>query len=135
MSFFDRLSLTQRSLIPALIGLLFYGVWAFLVNIMHGPVVAFKAACVQGSYSFFITLCMTLMLEVLYKFFMKISGRQIVSAVCTIIFTCAPVFIGSWMINVVAGTPEIFNTVVLGYLIGAAYSASYVIGLLKKSSS
>jgi len=100
---------------------------------MHGPQAAVKAACVQGSYSFVITLGMTLMLEATYRFFMKLTGWQWLSAFTTVVLCCAPVFIGSWMINVAAGTPEIFETVILGYVIGAVYSTSYVFGLLKKS--
>ena len=102
---------------------------------MHGPQAAIKAACVQGSYSFIITLGMTLMLEAVYRFFIKLTGMYWLSAVMTVVLCCAPVFIGSWMINVAAGTPEVFETVILGYVIGALYSSSYVFGLLKKSKS
>ncbi len=100
---------------------------------MHGPVSAVKAACVQGSYSFLVTLVMTLLLEAMYRFFVRLTGWYGFSGVCTVIFGCAPVFIGSWMVNVAAGTPEIFETVILGYVIGGIYSSSYVFGLLKKS--
>lgn len=106
-----------------------------MVNIMHGPQVAIKAACVQGSYSFMVTLGMTLMLEAMFYFFIKLTGWYWFSAVITVILSCTPVFIGSWMINVAAGTPEIFETVILGYVVGAVYSSSYVFGLLKKSKS
>ena len=132
LSLFDRLSLTQRSLIPSIAGFLFYGFWAFLVNIMHGPLIAVKAACVQGSYSFLVTLGMTLLLEGMYRFFVKLIVWRWLSGACTVIFSCAPVFIGSWMVNLAAGTPEIFETVILGYVIGTIYSSSYVFGLIKK---
>jgi hypothetical protein len=102
---------------------------------MHGALVAAKAAGVQGSYSFFITLAMTLMLETIFKFLRKLTGRPIISAMATVVFSCAPVFIGSWMINVAAGTPEVFKTVILGYVLGGAYCSSYVIGLLKKTNA
>lgn len=131
VSLFDRLSLAQRSLIPSIIGFLFYGLWAFAVNIMHGSFIALKAACVQGSYSFVVTLFMTIMLEVMYKLCIKLTGKRAISAIFTVIVTCIPVFVGSWMVNLVAGTPEIFNTVILGYVVGAAYSITYIVGLLK----
>jgi len=99
---------------------------------MHGPQSAVKAAVVQGSYSFLITLGMTLMLEAMYRFLVKLTGLYRTSAVVTVILCCAPVFIGSWLINVAAGTPEIFETVILGYVIGAVYNSSYVFGLFKK---
>lgn len=133
LSLFDRFSLAQRSLIPSFAGFLFYGFWAFLVNIMHGPHAAVKAACVQGSYSFMITLGMTLMLEAVYRTLSQITGWYWFSGMATVVVCCAPVFIGSWMINVAAGTPEIFETVILGYVIGTTYSSTYVFGLLKKS--
>ncbi|MFT4636460.1 MAG: hypothetical protein ACI9OI_002262 [Chitinophagales bacterium] len=133
MSLFDRFSLVQRSLISSLAGLLFYAVWAFLVNIMHGPQAALKAAFVQGLYSFLITLVMTLMLEALYRLLLKLTGLYWFSAVVTVVFCCLPVFIGSWVLNLAAGTPEVFETVILGYVIGAIYSCSYVLGLVKKS--
>ena len=101
------------------------------MNIMHGPLVAFKAAMVQGSYSFVITLGMTLMLEASYRTLSKLTGWYQASAVASVIICCAPVFIGSWMINVAAGTPEVFRTVILGYVIGTVYSSTYVSGLLK----
>jgi len=134
LSLFNRLSLAQRSFIPSITGFLFYGFWAFLVNIMHGPQAAIKAACVQGSYSFMITLGMTLMLEGMLRFFLKLTGWHWFSGFATVILSCAPVFIGSWMINVAAGTPEVFETVILGYIIGTLYSSVYVYGLLKKST-
>lgn len=99
---------------------------------MHGPVLAVKAACVQGSYSFLVTLGMTLLLEGIYRFLFSKTGLQWFSGVLTVILSCAPVFIGSWMVNAAAGTPEIFETVILGYVIGTIYSSSYVYGLLRK---
>ena len=133
MSLFDRFSLVQRSLISSLAGFLFYAVWAFLVNIMHGHQAALKAALVQGLYSFLITMVMTLMLEALYRLLLKLTGLYWFSAFVTVVFCCLPVFIGSWILNLAAGTPEVFETVILGYVIGAIYSCSYVLGLVKKN--
>ncbi|MBL4673793.1 MAG: hypothetical protein JKX81_16155 [Arenicella sp.] len=135
MSLFDRFSLAQRSLISSVAGFLFYGVWAFLVNITHGPQAAIKAACVQGAYSFLVTLGMTLMLEAMYRSLLKLTGFYWFSSFVTVIICCALVFTGSWTLTVAAGTPEVFETVILGYFIGAMYSSSYVFGLLKKSQS
>jgi hypothetical protein len=102
---------------------------------MHGSQAAIKAGLVQGSYSFLITLCMTLMLESMYRFLFKSTGWYWFSSIVTVVLCCAPVFVGSWMLNLAAGTPEVFNTVILGYILGATYSASYVRGLTKKSHS
>ena len=134
MALFDRLTLAQRSILPSLAGFLFYGSWAFAVNIMHGLPVAMKSAAVQGTYSFFITLGMTLMIEAMFRFFRSLLPSVWLVSAITVIFSCAPVFIGSWLVNVAAGTPEIFKTVLLGYVIGLFFSTTYVIGLHKKLS-
>lgn len=133
MALFDRLSLAQRSVLPSLAGFLFYGSWAFAMNIMHGIPVAMKSAAVQGAYSFFITLGMTLMIEAMFRFFRRFLSVWLASGL-TIVFSCTPVFIGSWLVNLAAGTPEIFKTVILGYVIGLFFSTTYVIGLHKKLS-
>ena len=104
-----------------------------MVNIMHGPEAAIKAACVQGSYSFVITLGMTLTLEAMFRFFLKVTNWYWFSGIASVVIGCTPVFVGSWMINVAAGTPEVFETVILGYIIGSVYSSVYVYGLVKKS--
>ena len=49
----------------------------------------------------------------------------------TVVVACSVVFSGSWIVNVAAGTPEVFRTVILGYIVGAFYSVSYVLGLAK----
>jgi len=110
----------------------FYGLWAFLVNIMHGPQAAIKAAWVQGAYSFLVTLGMTLMLEAMYRSLLKVTGLYWFSGFVSVIICCALVFTGSWILNVAAGTPEVFETVILGYIIGLIYSSVYVFGLLRK---
>lgn len=130
-SLFARLSPLQRSLISALAGFVFYGVWAFWVNHQHGSVLALKAGCVQGSYSFALTLCMTMLLEAIFRFNSRVFNQQHLINWLTVTICCALVFTGSWVINVVAETPEIFRTVILGYIMGSIYSILYVRGLAK----
>lgn len=126
---FERLNPLQRSLIGALFGLLGYGVWAYLVNSMHGQAAALKAACVQGSYSFALTFVMTVLIESLYGLADRIFDAALANKIFTIVITCAIIFSTSWWVNVMAGTPEIFNTVILGYIVGGLYTISYVFGL------
>ena len=128
---FNALSPFQRSLASATAGFVFYGGWAFLVNSMHGSMVALKAACVQGSYSFALTFAMTVLVEGLFRLISKLNGTAVIVNWATIVITCAIVFSSSWIINVMAGTPEIFKTVILGYIIGGIYSATYVYGLAR----
>jgi len=125
----------QRSLLGAVAGFFFYGGWAYLVNSMHGHWPALKAACVQGSYSFVLTLCMTLLLEGMFRFMARFfSSRKLINWT-TIFVSCLLVFSGSWFVNYLAGTPEIFRTVILGYAVGFIYSVSYVYGLARTNSS
>lgn len=126
---FHRLSALQRSTLSAVAALLGYGGWAYLVNSMHGSVPAFKAACVQGSYSLAMTFVMTLMIEGLYRFFGRFLAGGKAAQIATVVVVCAILFSSSWWINAMAGTPEIFNTVILGYIIGGIYTTSYVFGL------
>ncbi|MFT4629292.1 MAG: hypothetical protein ACI9WC_000176 [Arenicella sp.] len=128
-SVFDRMSPFQRSLFSAAVALIAYGVWAYLVNSMHGSFAAAKAACVQGGYSFLLTFVMTILIELLYRASCTITDSDLISKILTIVITCCMIFSASWWVNVLAGTPEIFNTVILGYLVGGVFTAGYVIGL------
>ena len=129
LSLFTALSPFQRSLVSAFAAFSFYGGWAFLVNSMHGSMVAIKAACVQGSYSFLLTFFMTILVEGVFRTIRRISRQALLINLATIVITCGLIFSTSWWVNAMAGTPEIFNTVILGYIIGGIYTTSYVIGL------
>jgi hypothetical protein len=126
---FESLKPVQRSLISAFLGLFGYGAWAYLVNSMHGSAAALKAAGVQGSYSFILTFVMTILIEWLYSRVGQTFLSDQANKIFTIFLTCMIVFSASWWINAMAGTPEIFDTVILGYVIGGVYTTSYVIGL------
>ncbi|NND81454.1 MAG: hypothetical protein HKN50_03420 [Gammaproteobacteria bacterium] len=131
LSKFGALSPFQRSSLSALAALLFYGGWAYLVNSMHGPMAATKAALVQGSYSMVLTFVMAVMVETIYWYFGKLFKHLNAQIWATIVLSCAVVFSTSWGVNAWAGTPEIFNTVILGYVIGAIYTTLYVYGLAR----
>ena len=131
--FYKRLSPLQRSFLGALLGFAFYGGWAVLVNLMHGKESAIKAGLVQGIYSFILTFFMTLLLETFYLQLRKVVNAER-SAVClTVLVSCSLVFAGSWYVNYVSGTPEIFNTVILGYVFGGIYSIVYTLGLARQA--
>ncbi|NNC99249.1 MAG: hypothetical protein HKN85_03615 [Gammaproteobacteria bacterium] len=136
---FSRLQPLQRILLSAFCALIGYGVWAYLANAMHGYVAGIKAAAVQGSYSFLLTFVMTLLIEAFYRQISRFNFREIVSKYLTIVLTCAIIFSTSWWVNALAGTPEIFNTVILGYVVGGLYTIGYVFGLsaekMRKQSS
>ncbi|GHA00223.1 hypothetical protein GCM10008090_06150 [Arenicella chitinivorans] len=100
-----------------------------MVNLEHGARAAAKAACVQGLYSFTVTLGMTLVLETVFKVMSRYFKARWLIDWTTIATACGAVFSGSWYVNVLAGTPEVFRTVVLGYVIGGVYCILYVRGL------
>ena len=92
---------------------------------------AAKAGVVQGSYSFLLTLCMTLLLEVVFKLSTRVFNKTQLINWTTIIICCIAVFSVSWGVNAAAGTPEILRTVILGYVIGSFYIVTYVYGLAR----
>lgn len=130
---FSNASPWQRSLFSACSALLGYGVWAYLVNASHSVVAGLKAACVQGGYSFVLTLCLTMLIEWLHMRFRSWLGPG-VSLLLTVLLTCALLFSSSWWINVLAGTPEVLATVLPGYVIGGMYTLSYSLGLSRAYS-
>ena len=128
---FQTFTPLQRSIISGLSGLFFYGGWAVFVNWKHGIAAAIKAGCVQGSYSFILTLTMTMLIEGMFKINSKVFNKTILVNWSTIIICCAAIFSLSWGVNFAAGTPEILRTVILGYIVGGIYSISYVHGLAR----
>ena len=129
---FSNFTPFQRSIISAFAGLLFYGGWGYLVNRGHGLDAAMMAACVQGSYSFVLTFVMTILVEGVFRLFvLRINSHWIIN-LSTVISSCAIIFSMSWWVNAISGTPEIFNTVILGYIIGFIYCVIYVRGLMSE---
>lgn len=129
IDYFASLAPLYRSALSAIAALLFYGGWAFYVNAMHGTMVALKAACVQGTYSMLLTLGMAVLIEALYRFLLRFYRASATINWLTIVVSCSIIFSTSWWVNAMAGTPEIFNTVILGYIIGAVYTTAYVFSI------
>lgn len=123
----------QRSLISAVAGLLGYGAWAYWVNAMHGTDKALMAACVQGGYSFALTFVMTMLIEGIYAQLGAFQSLRQYRKTMTIVVTCSLIFSLSWWINAMAGTPEIFRTVILGYVVGGFFTIGYVGELVKET--
>jgi len=131
---FQSFTPLQRSILSGLCGLIFYGGWAIFVNWKHGLGAAIKAGCVQGSYSFILTLSMTMLIEGMFKINSKVFKKALLVNWSTIIICCAAIFSLSWGINFAAGTPEILRTVILGYVVGGIYSITYVYGLARSEN-
>lgn len=131
---FVHLSPIQRSLLSAFGAFIVYGGWGYYVNSNHAPQVSFKAGFVQGTYSFLLTMMMTLLIEAIYNLISRYVNAKKLTQVMTILITCLLIFSTSWWVNVLAGTPEIFNTVILGYVFGGVFTVSYVFSVLGVNS-
>ncbi|MGH1440166.1 MAG: hypothetical protein ACRBBR_08665 [Cellvibrionaceae bacterium] len=122
-----------RILVPPLMGLLFYGSWAFWVNSEFGQTAAFRAAATQGSYSFAITLLLALVVEWLFVLFKLLPWRQFWVG----LIACLLLYSTSWGVNALTGTPNILWTILPGAAVSTVYTVLYIITLskLEKSAS
>mgnify|MGYP000300643463 CR=1 FL=1 len=116
-----------RSLATAFAGFVGYGAWAYYVNAEHGMWVGVKALFTQGGYSFTLTLIMTLIMEKLYKK----TGRVLATAIPI----CFGVYLTSFSINALAGTPNILQTIAPGAFISTVYTFVYLLSLKKIAGS
>ena len=109
---------TLRSLLAATAGFVVYGSWGFFVNYAHGLTVALKAGITQGSYSFTLTLIMSLIMEGLFQ----LSERPKVKFSLTFFIPCLLIYSTAWSIHTLAGTPEILLTILPGATISTLYT-------------
>jgi len=116
-----------RILVPPISGLLFYGAWAFWVNFDHGQVPAIKAALTQGGYSFTVTLSLALIVEWLFAHCKHWPFHLSFIA----IIACSFLYITSWGVNYISGTPNILLTILPGATVSTVYTIVYIIGLNK----
>ncbi len=116
-----------RILVPPMMGLLFYGSWAFWVNSDHGQMAAFKAACTQGGYSFTITLVLALLIEWLFKILKPVKFRFFWVG----IVSCSLLYATSWGVNALTGTPNILLTILPGATVSTVYTIVYIATLKK----
>jgi len=116
-----------RALVSAIAGFLGYGGWAYYINSAHGADAAWQAALTQGSYSFVLTLVLSMMMEWLYARLHHVRY----ACVYVIAISCAIVYSASWSVNALRGTPEILLTILPGALASTVYSIAYVVGIAK----
>ena len=125
-----------RSLIAASLAGLAYGGWAYFINSSVSEMAGWKAACIQGGYSFLLTTGMTLLMDYFLRVFRN-SSQTVVFTIITISALCFSVAYGAHWI---ADTPEILATILPGFCIGVGYTTAYVIafnrqGPLENASS
>lgn len=122
-----RRSKTLRGLLAATAGFLLYGGWAFFINYEHGLNAGIKAGFTQGSYSFTLTLIMAFFME--WVFGLSDNPKRQFSQ--TFFTTCLLIYSTSWGVNFLAGTPEIFLTILPGATFSTFYTLSYTLALFK----
>lgn len=116
-----------RILVPPLAGLLFYGAWAYWVNMDFGSSAAWRAAATQGGYSFAITLILALVVEWLFQQLSSLPKHHW----WVILIACLLLYITSWSVNAWSGTPNILLTILPGATVSTIYTVIYVMGLVK----
>lgn len=114
-----------RSLLAGLAGFVAYGSWASFANWPHGEAIALRSGLVQGSYSLVLTLSMTLVTEWLHNRFINLPG----TILWVMLIVCPALFTTAYVINMIAGTPEILMTILPGFVIGSVYTLVYLMGL------
>jgi hypothetical protein len=116
-----------RILVPPISGFLFYGGWAFFINYSHGWEDAITAGLTQGSYSFFITLVLALVVEWLFVRLAEVPLRSFW------VFLIGAILLAgtSVSVNLLTGTPEILWTVLPGLMVSLVYMMLYIVALNK----
>ncbi len=120
-----------RVLIPPFAGLLFYGSWAFWVNLEHGLMAATKAAATQGGYSFTITLVLSLVIEWLFRLMkhMPFYPFWVGFIACILLYST------SYGVNALTGTPNVILTILPGAAISTIYTVLYIVTLKRLQRS
>jgi hypothetical protein len=116
-----------RSLASAIAAALLYGAWAFVVNTGHGVPRALRAGLTQALLSFVQTLLMTLLMETLFRLPRRpwVGGVLAASGALVVASTV------SVTVHVVAGTPELLQTVAPVLSLGALFFVLYSLNLLR----
>ena len=113
-----------RTFGPAFAGFLGYGGWGFFCNYTHGIQMGLQSGLVQGSFSFTITLIFNGVMEFVYK--------RLQLKFATIAISASALVGTSYLINFVAGTPNILATIAPGAVVGCFYIFGYVSNLAKQ---
>jgi hypothetical protein len=114
-----------RAIVSGCLAGTLYGTWAMTVQWSRGPVIALRAAGVQALASFTTTVCMTALIEWLYR-----RGRTpLRGLICAAIGAPSIGFVGMFSAHTVARTPRVLATIAPSILIGALFAASYAFAL------
>jgi len=112
----------KARLLTAVGGFFGYGIWAAIVNFEYGILVSSKVALTQGAISFILTLSVNLLIERVYTMILPIKNRKLI----TVLTASASLVLISFVINLLANTPNIFITILPGAVFGTFYVYSYL---------
>lgn len=90
----------------------------------HGSEMALRAALTQGTYSFVVTLILTGLMECLFSYLSDWSQRNRFYG--STIPVCLLLYLSSYGVNYLAGTPNILLTILPGALLSTLYTFSYI---------
>lgn len=90
---------------------------------------ALRAALTQGSYSFVITLILTGLMEWLFSCLSGWQKRDRFYA--STLPVCLLLYLSSYTVNFLAGTPNILLTILPGAILSTLYTFSYIGALAK----
>lgn len=119
------MSPVTRSLVFASLGALAYGSWAYYVNADEG--MGWPTALVQGSFSFVLTMTLTLLIERLFGQL----GRNLTGASTTFALASLFMFSTAYALQFLAGAPHILMTILPGWAIGSVYAGAYTTALFR----
>lgn len=123
-----------KKLFVTLIAILGYGGWAVYSNMlgqdsqMH--MTAWRAGILQGAYAGLLTYINIALLETFYRKMIRqyTAGITVVTVLTGVTLAQYALIIPAHLIN---GTPNIFITLLPGFLIGTTFSLAYLINMKK----
>lgn len=106
------------------------GAWAAFANRDHGPAAMALAGLVQGAISCAITLILKRSLEAMFA---RLDGP--VAVVAPPLVTMAVVLVVLLSLHTLAGTPEVWTTIVVPYTVSSSYVWIYTFTLRRMAKA
>ena len=117
------------ALLAALAAALGYGGWAVYVNYAHGMQAWAMAGALQGAYAFASTLSITHIARwVFFRYGCAYRGITAGFVASFIVMLAIPM-----MVHTVAGTPELWHTILPGLIWGSVYLLAFLCLLDRKN--
>ncbi|MEO0973249.1 MAG: hypothetical protein AAFX85_09150, partial [Pseudomonadota bacterium] len=114
-----------RSAVAASVAFTCYAAWALWANRTHPPDARHLAAVTQGLYSALVTLLLTTLVEWLYRGHLTRTWRLTRCILGSVVL----LVVSSVAVHTVAGTAELWLTVLPSWIFGSAYAVLYAVTL------